>query len=234
MDLSKEKDFVEINFSGYSNGKVFDSNIEEDLKKLNPEAKPEPLTVVIGQNMVIPGLDKALKEKEVGKEYEIEVKANDAFGERKRELVKIIPVKIFLEKNINPYPGLVLAMDQSLVKIIAVSGGRVTADFNNPLAGKDLKYKFKILRIVTDEREKADCLFKQSLRFIPEYSISDNLITVKGPKNFQVFITAAGKMFNELIGKELKLEVLESKKDEKKKDSNDSPNHNHDNHEHDN
>ena len=38
MTRTKKNDFIEIKFTGYANGKVFDSNIEEEAKKINQEA----------------------------------------------------------------------------------------------------------------------------------------------------------------------------------------------------
>jgi len=51
-----------------------------------------------------------------------------------------------------------LAMDNSLARVIAVSGARVTTDFNHPLAGRNIYYKFKIVRKITDEKEKCKCI----------------------------------------------------------------------------
>ena len=182
METSAKNDFVEIKFSGFLEGKVFDSNIDEDLKKLNPEAKPAETIVVIGRGMVVPGLDKALENKEIGKEYEINVSSKEGFGPRHRELVKTIPLKVFTEQKINPRPGMVLALDNTIAKIIAVSGARVITDLNNPLAGRDLLYKFKIVRKITDEKEKCKCLFELTLKFIPEFEVKESIV-VKGPKD---------------------------------------------------
>jgi FKBP-type peptidyl-prolyl cis-trans isomerase 2 len=52
---------------------------------------------------------------------------------------------MFREKNVDPRPGMVFALDNSLAKILAVSGARVMTDFNNPLSGKHVKYKFNIV-----------------------------------------------------------------------------------------
>ena len=41
METAKKGDFVEIEFTGFTEGKPFDSNIAEDLKKISPEAKAE-------------------------------------------------------------------------------------------------------------------------------------------------------------------------------------------------
>ncbi len=211
----KKGDFVELKYTGYTNGNVFDSNIEEDLKKLNEKAKPRETVVVIGERMVVEGLDSALEGKEIGKEYEIKVSAKQGFGERRKELIKTIPLKIFTEKKINPYPGMVLAMDDSLAKIITVSGARVMTDFNNPLAGKDLEYKFRIVRKVSDDKERAKALFEYFLKFVPEFEVGE-AITLKGPQFMERIVEAFGKKFKELSGKELKFKLEEKKEEDKK------------------
>ncbi|MEM4259522.1 MAG: FKBP-type peptidyl-prolyl cis-trans isomerase [Candidatus Pacearchaeota archaeon] len=216
MEIAKKKDFVEIKFTGYANGSIFDSNIEEDLRKIDSKAKPKKTIIIVGEGMVVPGLDNALEGKEIGKEYEIKISAKDGFGERKRELVKTIPLKVFNEKNVNPAPGMVLAMDNSLVRIIAVSGARVVSDFNNPLAGKELVYKFKIERIVRDEKEKASALFELIFKFVPDFELKENAIVVKGPKILEKFVDNFKDKFKEFLGKELKFEFVEKKPENKK------------------
>lgn len=216
METAKKKDFVEVKFTGYSGGNIFDSNIDEDLKKLDPKAKPRENIVVVGEQMLVPGFDKAIEGKEIGKEYEIDVPAKEGFGERKKELVKTIPLKIFTEQKINPYPGMVLAMDNNLARIITISGARVMTDFNNPLAGKDLKYKFKIVRIVTDDKEKARTLFELIFKFVPDFEVRGDSVVVKGPQVLERFIKALENRFKELSGKELKFELKEEKAEKNK------------------
>ncbi len=67
MEIAKKKDFVELKFTGYSNGSIFDSNVDEDLKKIEPEAKPRETIIVVGERMVVQGLDNALREKKLEK-----------------------------------------------------------------------------------------------------------------------------------------------------------------------
>lgn len=220
METIKKKDFIELKFSGYSNGNIFDSNIEEDLKKLDPRAKPRETIVIVGERMVVPGFDRELEGREIGKEYEIDVPAKEGFGERRKELLKTIPLKVFTEKKINPYPGMVLAMDEALVRVVAVSGARVITDFNNPLAGKDLKYRFKIVRKLDDEKEKARAFLESSFRFVPDFDVSEREIVVKGPKIFERFIEAMKEKCKELCGKELKFELSEKKEDRDKNKQN--------------
>ncbi len=215
METAKKKDFIDLIYTGYSNGNVFDSNVPEDLKKLDPKAGPRKTIIVIGEGMVVPGLDKALENKEVGKEYEIKLSPKEGFGERDRNLLKTIPLKVFTEKNINPQPGMVLALDDMLAKIVTVSGARVITDLNNPLAGKELVYKYKIARIVSDEKEKSSALLESLFRFLPEFEIKGNEIVVKGRKEIEYFVNAFKDKIKEIIGKEAKFEEKKEEKNQK-------------------
>jgi len=215
MEVAKKKDFVELKFTGYANGSIFDSNVDEDLKKMSPDAKPKETIVIVGESMLVPGFDKELEGKEIGKDYEIKVTAKEGFGERRRELIKTIPLKIFTDKKVNPYPGLVLAMDENLARVITISGARVVTDFNNPLAGKDLVYKFNIVRKITDDKEKARTFFVQTFRFIPDFEIKENEVVVKGPKVLERFVDALKEKFKEFVGKELKFSLVEEKAEKK-------------------
>ena len=209
-------DFVEIKFTGYANGKIFDSNVEEDLKEINSKATPEKTIIAVGERMLVEGLDNALEDKELNKEYEISVSSKEGFGERKKELVRTIPLNSFRAQNVMPQAGMMLALDNAIVKILAVSGARVIADFNNPLAGKDLKYKIKILRKVTDEKEKAEALFSGFFRFVPEFEISQENIIIRGPANLKIFSELFSEKFKTLIGKPLFFELKEKPKEEVK------------------
>ncbi len=216
MEIANKNEFVELEYTGYANEEMFDSNTEGDLKKLSPNAKKREVIIIIGQGMVVPGLDSALEGKEIGKEYEITLSAKEGFGERHRELVKTIPLKIFREKNITPYPGMALNMDNMLARIITISGGRVITDFNNPLSGKVLRYKFRIVRKVSDEKIKVEVVLGLLFKFVPDFEIGEKVI-VKGPKILGQYIDLAKNKFRELIKMELVFEEKEIKSEESAK-----------------
>ena len=209
----ERNDFIEIKYKGYANGELFDSNIEEEAKKINEKSEGYETILVVGQGMIVSGLDEDLEGKDIGKDYVVEFGHEKGFGERKRELVRTIPLKVFTEKQINPKPGMAFNIDDQLVKVVAVSGARVITDFNNPLSGKDLKYEYKIVRKVEDENEKAKALFKNLFRMEPKFEIKEKVI-VKGPKGMDVFVKAFSDKFKEFMGKELDFE--EVKEEEKK------------------
>ena len=216
----KKNDFIEIKYTGYANGEIFDSNIEEDIKKLNKEAGPYKTIIAVGNEMLIKGFDRELEGKEIGKTYEITLSPKESFGERKRELVKIIPLNLFTEKDVSPKPGMVLTLDNHLVRIITISGARVITDFNNPLAGKEIMYKYTIIRKVNDEKEKIESLFAYFLGFVPEFELKEKII-VKGQKQMETFIKELNPKFKKILGKELSFEEI--KKDNLENKIEDNP-----------
>ena len=109
MSLQKN-DFIEIEFTAKlkDSEKVFDSNISEELKKLNPNYSPEqarPFVFALGQDMFLKGIDDFLIGKEIEKfpaDFKIELSPENSFGKRNSKLVQLMPIKIFHEQDINP------------------------------------------------------------------------------------------------------------------------------------
>lgn len=175
-NLTSKGQFVEIDFTAKvkQTGEVFDTTLKDVAKKANlQEERVKSFIICIGEGMVLQGFDTALESKEVGKEYTIDLPAKQAFGERNSSMVKIIPLKLFQSKGIMPYPGLTLNMDGLIARISAVSGGRVITDFNNPLAGKDIIYTFKVKRVVGEDRERLVCLVEVYFRGESEKAIKN-------------------------------------------------------------
>ncbi|MEK6846699.1 MAG: FKBP-type peptidyl-prolyl cis-trans isomerase [Nanoarchaeota archaeon] len=199
----KQGDFVEIKFTGFVDGKPFDSNIDEDLKKINSKAKSEKTTIIVGKEMVVKGLDKEFAGKEFNKEYRVAVSCKEGFGPRYKELIRTIPLNIFTQQKITPKLGASFVLDNQLAKVIAVSGARVITDFNNPLAGKDLEYKFIAVRTVTDLKEKAEAVCKLIIHFVPKIEIENNNIIIRGPKILENIIKHSEPDFKNLLNSEI-------------------------------
>ena len=209
--LTQRNDFVELEFVGKANGDVFDTNIQEEAEKLKIQIENKPLIICIGHEMVVKTFDTSLESKEVGKQYSVKILPGTDFGERKRELVRTIPMRLFSEKNIAPKPGMTLALDNNLTKIIAVSGGRVIVDFNNPLAGKEVVYEFKIKRKITDEKEKIDSL--QDFFFRQRFKFRIDSGKVIFEKKAEPFLTIFKDKFKEILS--IEIETEPEKKPEK-------------------
>ena len=215
----KDKDFVEIEFTGkIKDGEIFDSNIKEDLEKLhkghNHEIETKPFILCLGEQMFLKSIEDFLIGKpETAATYEISLAPEKAFGVRSSKLVMKIPMKIFKQNKINPVQGEILNFDGRIAKILAVSVGRVMADFNNPLAGKEVFYKIIIKRKIEDINEKVKAMINFFFRKDLDFEIKNDKIFLKIEKSLKKFAEMFKEKFKEMF--KLELEVVEI--DEKKK-----------------
>lgn len=210
----EKKDFIEIEFTGrVKNGEIFDSNIKEDLKKANLEVEPKPFIFSLGEGMFLKAIEDFLIGKNVGK-YKIELSPEKAFGDRDGKLIKIVPSNIFKQRELNPIPGVMFNFDGRMAKVLSVSGGRVTVDFNNPIAGKTVVYNINVLRKVNDINEKTkafiDFLFRKDFKF----NIDNKKLILEAEKNLANVIMAFKDKFKEILGLELTVKEVEEKTSE--------------------
>jgi peptidylprolyl isomerase len=141
-------DVVSIHCIGrLKNGEVFENTYER-----------EPFVFQVGSPEVIPGLSEALIGMEEGEEKEVFIPSEKAFGQRDENLVKAIP-KEALNLDVEPEPGLMLNLivdspqgQMNLPAVIVdVSDKEIVLDLNPPLAGEDLVFQIKLLKILNAE-----------------------------------------------------------------------------------
>ena len=200
---TKKNDFVEIEFTGKisNTDEIFDTNIKADAEKAGLNIKDiKPFILSIGHKMLPKGFDENLEGKDTNKDYTIEIKPEDAFGKRNPQMVRMVPTKLFHEQKIDPQRGMQLNLDGQLVKVLSSDRGRTLVDFNNPLAGKNVTYNYKINKIITDEKEKT--------------------ITFKITKELEPFVKMFAPKFEEILGLKVESKVIEPKEEttEKKKE----------------
>ena len=216
MALIQKNDFIEIEFTGKANNEIFDTTDKEEAKKIGLEADVKPIIISIGNEMLLKGFDESLEGKEIGEEYSIALKPEKAFGKRNPSMIKTLPIRIFHEKQMNPYPGMTVQLDNYIAKILSVSGGRVSVDFNNPLAGKEITYDFKIKRKIEDEKEKINSLqdffFRQRFEF--EISENDRKVIFKKAE-IKPFIDVFKDRFKEITGLDFEVEEAKAKTEAK-------------------
>jgi len=214
----KKDDFVEIEFTGIAKEEKFDTTNPDEATQsgIEDSTSIKPLIISVGNQMLLKGLDQALEGKEINKKYSIQIQPEQAFGKRNPSLIKTISMKIFREKNMNPVPGMAFQLDQSIVRILSVSGGRVIVDFNNPLAGKEVEYNFKINKRITEPKEKINALqdffFKQKF----EFTLQDKKVLFKiKDEKFKPLIELMKDKFKEISGFEIGVEGQTKEKEEK-------------------
>lgn len=214
MTLQK-KDFIKVEFTAkVKDGEIFDSNIKEDIENTELKAKAKPFVFSLGQGMFLQGVEDFLIGKEIG-EYNIQLSPEKAFGKRDANLVQMMPIKVFASQDANPIPGSIFNFDGRIGKVLTVAGGRVMVDFNNPIAGKEVEYKMKILEKVEDINEQAKALinflFKQDLKF----EIKDKKIILESEKQMKPFIELFKDKFKEILGLDLEVKEIEENNSKK-------------------
>ncbi len=181
--MIKKNDFIEIEYTGKikESNKVFDTTSEEIAKKEkihNPDLKYKPAIICVNQHQVVQGLDEQLINKEINKQYEIEIPPEKAFGKKNPKLIRIISTSPFKKQNLTPYPGLQVNIDGFMGLVRTVTGGRIVVDFNHPLAGRILIYEIKINKLVTDKKSQMECLLTGIIKD-PKIEIIDDTAEIK-------------------------------------------------------
>jgi FKBP-type peptidyl-prolyl cis-trans isomerase 2 len=158
-------DFVYISYVGRikESGEIFDTTSEEIARKegvYNPEIKYGDIPIIIGAGFVIPGLEEELEKMNVGEKKVVEIEPKKAFGERRDDLIRLIPEIEFKKQNIDVKVGDFVNVNGITGRVLSVNAGRVRVDFNHPLAGKALVYEVEIKKQVTETKEKIYAILK--------------------------------------------------------------------------
>ncbi len=208
----KKGDFVNIDYIGRVEGRIFDLTDEKLAKKenvYNEKTKYGPITIVIGAGHLIKGIDEALIGKKVGDEFKIEVEPEKAFGKKNPKLLKIIPERLFKNQKVKPYPGMTVNVDNLVGYVVSVGAGRVIVDFNHPLAGKILEYEIKIHKKIEDDKEKVKAILElYTNKSDYKIELKDKQVKIYYPKEKPVPQNAQ-KVIIDDIKKYIKLEKVE-------------------------
>ncbi len=140
----KKGDRVVVNYTGtFEDGTVFDSSYHGD--------HTHPIEFTVGSGEIIKGFDEGVIGMEVGEEKEITILPEEAYGERKEELIQKIPRSQFpnseeiqegMSVNLMTKDG-----QEFPATIVKVEEDYITIDLNHPLAGEKLNFKIKLEEI---------------------------------------------------------------------------------------
>lgn len=147
-DTLEKGDIVWIEYDAWTanpNGtqSLFDTTHEAVAKKEDKFDEKKvymEVPVVLGRGRLFGGLEEVLIGAKVGETKEVLIPPDRGAGARDPRLVELRTEREFLRQELNPEVGMEVSMGGKHGTITAVSAGRVRVDFNNPLAGKTLKY----------------------------------------------------------------------------------------------
>ena len=154
-------DIVYVEYDAYADEMLFDTT-HEDLaheKEIHDEKQPyKPIPVIIGSGRLVKGFENALSESQVGEEKETEFGDDEGFGKRDTKLVETFSIREFRKNKIDPQVGMEVSLRNRKGTVITVTAGRVIVDFNDSLAGKKLRYRFRIVEKIEDPEGKANAI----------------------------------------------------------------------------
>lgn len=141
MEKVKSGDVVSVDYTGtLAGGEVFDSSEER-----------EPLQFTVGAGRVIPGFEQAVVGMEPGESKKVEIPPEQAYGQYNAEmLLRVergnIPAELELKVGLN-IVGRDDQNNETRFTVTQFSDSSVTLDANHPLAGKDLTFDIKLVKI---------------------------------------------------------------------------------------
>ena len=153
---------------------LFDTTHDEVAKKegkFDEKKVYMEVPVVVGRGRLSEGLDAALLEAKLGETKEVLIPPEKGAGARDPRLVELRTEREFLRQEINPDVGMEVSIGGKHGIVTAVSAGRVRVDFNNPLAGKVLKYVFKPLRKAKTPEERVRALIDMDYGLADQFKI---------------------------------------------------------------
>ena len=195
----KDGDFIEVEYSvlDTATNEIIATTDEKKAKDANifdEKMKYGPVLIVVGSQGVIKGLDRELRGMKEKEEKRFTFKPADAFGERSEELVRVMPLSEFRSRDINPYPGMQVNLDNVTATVKSVTSGRVVVDANHPYAGKEVVYEVKVLRLLSSDKEKVEALGRS-------YGITASQIDTAPGKVELTFNNGVSKNADYFVGK---------------------------------
>jgi peptidylprolyl isomerase len=142
MQQAKRGDTVHVHYRGtLDDGSEFDSSAGSD-----------PISFTLGAGEVIPGFEEAIEGMSTGEKKTQHIPAENAYGERRDELVFTVPKEQMPEGGGDIEVGDMLRVgfpdgSSAAVQVADVDAGSVTLDANHPLAGKNLTFELELVKI---------------------------------------------------------------------------------------
>jgi peptidylprolyl isomerase len=172
-------DFVLVDYVARvkETNEIIDLTIESIAKKekiIKKNGVYEPILVVLGEGWLFKPVEEELLTLEVGQSKIIEIPPLKGFGERDPKKIKIIPARELSKRGITPRVGERVELNNDVGIIRSVSGGRVTVDFNHPLAGKTLIYEVIVVKKIENILDKVREIVKRHIR-----TVDKNLVKIE-------------------------------------------------------
>jgi len=134
-------DIVRIHYHGeLISGEEFDDSLSN-----------EPVEFTVGEDQVIPAIDNGVVGLNPGERRSISVTPENGFGERREDLIRLVPREMLGEQNVEKGEAVeIQTSDGQLIiaEVVDTNDDSVTFDLNHPFAGRSLNFEVELIDIV--------------------------------------------------------------------------------------
>jgi FKBP-type peptidyl-prolyl cis-trans isomerase 2 len=212
-DKIKRGDIIHLDYDLWikEDDLLFDTTHKElaDKHEITDEnVKYEPKALIVDEGKAVAGLYKSLLSAEVGKEYEVEVPPEEGLGERDAKLVEWHMMNEIKRQKLEPVVGGEITIKDKSGRertgiVTMISPRRVRVDYNSPLAGKTLRFKYIVSDKANTYEEKVSSILEIDFGRKDEFEIqiSEDSVEIKLPdvcKYDQMWLLAKYKVVNDL------------------------------------
>ena len=179
--------YIDYDLFDADSGTLIETTREETAKSNDTHEEGrnyEPLCVTIGEGRLISGFEDSLAEAEVDTDYDLDIPADKAYGERDANAVEYFGPQQLARQVRDPdnlEVGGTVEIGGRKGTLVMFRAGRARIDFNHELAGKALRYNYRITKVVEDREEMVLAMFKMttgSEDFEVEFDGDDVAITI--------------------------------------------------------
>ena len=164
----EEGTIVHVDYELYNNetGDLIETTREAVAKEHENHQESrtyEPMVCIVGGGQLIPGFEAALAEAKKGKETEIVIAPEDAYGVKDTEQIETISIDKLIRAVKDPnslYLGAPVTINGRQGQLSYLAAGRARIDYNHPMAGKSLKYSFNIVDVIEGKEDKVTALLQ--------------------------------------------------------------------------
>lgn len=168
----------------------------------------EPRALIVDEGKTVSGLYRSLLNAEVGKDYDVDVPPEEGLGIRDPKLVEWHMMNEIKRQKLEPMVGKEITIKDKSGRertgvVTMLSPRRVRVDYNNPLAGKTLRYNYKVVDRATELEDKVLTILEMDFGRRDEFEIKPekDAVEIKLPdvcKYDQLWLIAKYKIVNDL------------------------------------
>ena len=162
------------------------------------------VTIIVGSDQVFKKINDSFTSAEKDKEYEVDMTPEEAYGVRDPKNIKIHTYREFKKQNVDPVPGMEVHINNKHGKVLSVTPGRVLVDYNAPLAGRRIQYKYTIKEKLDSDESKVASLVSMNYPVEEskvQVSVSEKSASIKVPEEAKfdpVWIEAKFRFVNDV------------------------------------